>query len=194
MKRHIMSVLGVLAVLATAITFSSAAAETMSGDSQMNRGGLGFHTGDAPIGIRWWLSDRAGLDLAVGFQSIKNPGFEDETVTLNTFATEVGVPLAVKKWERATFIFRPGFEYLSTDQNDAIDALGNPIKYKLNVWAVTGELEAEVFLVPNVSVSATHGVAYESAKPDLAGATKETRFQTFGNNFTTIGFHVYLWK
>jgi hypothetical protein len=40
-------------------------------------------------------------------------------------------------------------------------------------------------------VSASTGIAYESFDPAF-GADKETFFTTLGNNFTEVGFHLYL--
>ena len=52
------------------------------------------------------------------------------------------------------------------------------------------EIEAEIFIVDNVSVSASHGIAFSSFNPPGPGDSEST-FSTFGNNFTQVGFHVY---
>jgi hypothetical protein len=55
---------------------------------------------------------------------------------------------------------------------------------------IQGELEAEVFLVDNVSVSASQGFQFTNFDPAVGGS--ETDFGTTGANFTNLGFHVYL--
>ena len=59
-------------------------------------------------------------------------------------------------------------------------------------FSVTAELEAEIFIVDNFSVSASHGIGFFSVDP--AGSNETfTSVETLGNNFTEIGFHVYFW-
>ena len=52
-------------------------------------------------------------------------------------------------------------------------------------------------IVENVSISAAHGIAYHSLKNHDNGSPEQefniTGFETRGNNFTELGFHVYLW-
>jgi hypothetical protein len=57
--------------------------------------------------------------------------------------------------------------------------------------SITGEIEGEAFILHNFSVSATTGIAFVSFDPGF-GADKENSFTTIGNNFTTVGFHLYI--
>jgi hypothetical protein len=45
----------------------------------------------------------------------------------------------------------------------------------------------------NVSISAAHGIAYNSMKDDGTPEIKFTSIGTTGSNFTQLGFTVYLW-
>lgn len=148
-------------------------------------GGLGFHDSSAPIGIRWWMNgQKLALDAGVGFGSN-----DIGPVTLSRWALDVGVPIDLKTWDRVHFMVRPGILYESQEQ--VVD-LGPPIvkdtETRLNVL---GELEAEVFLADNISVSASEGIAITNTNP-AGGGSSTTDWNTIGNNFTQVGFHVYL--
>ena len=156
-------------------------------------GGLGFHSTNAPIGVRQWFTDKFGVDLGVGFTS---DGFKNKTPNAPTFDNassyfvDLGLPYVCKRWEKVNFVVRPGFEYGSLKDNDGVDS---NVK-KANQWGITGEFEVELMLAEKVSISASHGVGFfqftdESNPNDLVS----TRFTTTGDNFTALGFHVYLW-
>jgi len=190
-------IMGVLFGLAIAASFaSSALAQGHAIDHA--RGGLGFRSSDAPIGIRWWLSDMIGVDAGVGYTSEKIAGIGTDPVTGNptdetftSFSADVGVPIRLKSWENVHFLFRPGFTYTSAD--DISFFLATDLKEKRNDYSVTGELEVEFFMAKNASISASHGFGFASSKLDVSGSDADTIFGTFGSNFTTLGFHVYLW-
>ena len=154
------------------------------------KGGLGFHNSDAPIGIRHWVSEKMAVDLGIGFSSA-DAGSE----TLTDFTIDAGLPISMKKWDKVNFMLRPGIQYKT--QDFFFDADSDPLtadtKEKINTFGVSGEFEVEVMLAENFSVSAAHGLAYTSTKLDVSGAKSVSGFGTTGNNFTTIGFHVYLW-
>ena len=56
--------------------------------------------------------------------------------------------------------------------------------------SVTFEIEAEIFIVNNFSVSASEGIGFFQFSPAGDGDST-TSFGTLGNNFSHIGFHVY---
>ena len=201
MKRTSWAVLALAAMLATAVTFSMAYADSHTESSNMEhtaKGGLGFRTLDAPIGLRWWFTDQVGLDAGVGFESTKvnftdvnnNPADE----TLSKFSIDVGMPWALKRWDKVHFLLRPGVLYTTEDDADLFFISDGAFKEKRNTITVTGELELELFLAKNASISASHGVGFVSTKLDLAGQEADTFFGSFGSDFTTLGFHVYLWQ
>jgi hypothetical protein len=154
--------------------------------------GLGFHDLDAPVGVRWWLAgQKVGIDLGVGFSSASATlqGYPDDNTTSLAFAA--GVPIVVKSWPRVHVLFRPGFFYHKEEVVVSDAGLSEPFATEdVKTLRISGELEAEVFLMDNLSVSASHGVAYESV--DFGGPDKQTGFGTLGNNFTDVGFHMYL--
>ena len=162
-----------LAILALVLDAGAVAAH-----GSTEKGALGFHHVDAPIGLRWWLSDKVGLDGGLGF------GSEDlGTQSISSFTIDAGLPLMLRSWDRAHFIFRPGLLYLSEEEPGTTN--------NNTAFRIGAELEAEVFLVDQVSVSAAHGFAITNFNPAGPGPSF-TDWGTTGSNFTTIGFHVYL--
>jgi len=167
--------------LALALTLVAGAAYAQP---QHPDGGLGFHETDAPLGIRWWLTgQKMALDAGIGFGSDEVGG-----ESLSHFAFDIGLPIMLKSWDRVHFMVRPGIVYRS---QEVITDPGPPVLTDNDTeLTIQGELEAEVFLVDNVSVSAAQGLAIVNENP--AGGGSSTNFGTTGSNFTTIGFHVYL--
>ena len=172
--------------------------------------GLGFHNAGplldpggghpappgAPIGVRWWIPDsRIGFDVGFGFQTHTAELNRDENET--GWAIDLGLPVVAKSWDRVHVLVRPGFTYGSQqegykDIDDRFDTAN------ITEWGITGEAEAEVFLADNFSVSAAEGVAFGkvTVPGDVSGSGRDedfTVFGTIGSDFTTIGFHVYLW-
>ena len=102
----------------------------------------------------------------------------------------------MKSWDKVNVIFRPGVEFESAKLTDKTTTLpGNEIK--ATIFAVSGELEVEYMIADKLSISAAHGIAYSNTKLEdnssPANELKVNGFNTIGNNFTTLGFHVYLW-
>jgi hypothetical protein len=156
-----------------------------------NKIGVGFHSTSAPVGVRWWLgSEKVGVDLGVGYHSddAASSGFPGEK--LKGWAVNVGVPIIVQSWNRVHVIFRPGVEFASQEVEDfTTPAVFDTQKEK--TFDISGELEGEAFILQNFSVSASTGIAFESFDPGF-GADKEKSFTTIGNNFTEVGFHLYM--
>jgi len=144
---------------------------------------------EAPVGIRWWLSDKVGIDAGVGFSSVPAPSYSNES--LAGWAIDMGVPIVWQRWDRGSLLLRPGFLF----ESQQFEASSPPSAFSTNdatSFTVTAEIEAEIFLVENISVSASQGIAINSLNPPGPGDNR-TSFGTIGRNFTTVGFHVYLW-
>lgn len=150
-------------------------------------GSLGFHNVTAPLGGRWWFGgQKVGLDFGLGFGSDPAPSYDED---LMSWAIELGVPIVMKNWERVHLLFRPGFLYESqeVETSDPPDPFDSD---DTTSFSLTAEIEAEIFLVSNFSVSASHGIGFFSVDP-AGGGDSSTSFGTLGNNFSHIGFHVY---
>jgi hypothetical protein len=170
-------------------------AEMGPGDAHHRAFGAGFHNSEAPVGFRYWFSNqKVALDLGLGFGS--EPAFIDPDEKETHFALEAGVPFVCHSWERVHALIRPGILYQSQEVGFDSDTVTPGIQFDTETvtsFAVSLEGEAEVFLADNVSVSAAHGIRFVSVDPGF-GADSQTSFETTGNNFTTIGFHIYLYK
>ena len=155
-------------------------------------GGIGFRDSSAPLAVRWWLggAQRVAIDVGAGFSSQKVESGSDSK-RLFDYAVDVGVPILAKSWEQAHLLLRPGILVASEEA----------ARYNLQSGRITGsdrgslvllslELEAEVFLVKNVSISAAHGIGVVNDK--RLGQERPASFGSFGENFTSLGFHVYL--
>ena len=166
--------------------------------------GIGFHTTDAPLGVRWWLNNqKLAIDLGVGFGSDEaQNGYPDESVS--NWAIEAGVPIVLKSWPRVHVLARPGIRYESQEvviSNGPPPPAGEPFDTDdATDLLITAEIEGEAFLFENFSISASTGLFYRSHQPadfdpaDGLEPEKENSFNTFGNNFTNIGFHIYLFR
>src|ERR1044072_2603008 len=194
MKRHLMAVLFLVAATAAATSSSFAADDNAQG----SKGGIGFRSGNAPIGVRWWVIPQLGIDLAGGYTSENinylNTLDQPADETFNSYTVDLGVPLAMKSWESVKLVMRPGFEMTQRDDIDTFLAEAsfvNPNKRKITEYSVTAEAELEVLVAKKPSISGSHGSGFTSSKQQDAKRA-DTSFGTFGSNFTTLGFHVYL--
>lgn len=191
MKRFILTVVCSLSLFATAAFANESVANGHP------HGGFGFHDIDAPVGVRWWLmGEKAALDLGVGFGS--DPSGIDPNEKVNHYAIDLGVPFVMHSWDGVHVLFRPGMRY--TSQQVAFDAESGPgFTYdtaNATTLSVRAELEGEVFLRENFSVSASSGleVATDRAantNPGSPDPDSRTSFGTVGRPFTQLGFRIY---
>jgi hypothetical protein len=175
-------------ILSAALGLSATQAQA---EAVHDNGAIGFHNSEAPLGVRWWFSSqKMALDLGLGFSS--TPGSLDSDESVMGFALDVGLPIVLKSWDRLHLIVRPGILYQS--QEFQFTDPGPPVSIDTETatqFSVTGELEAEVFLIDNFSVSASHGIAFSSFDPGFPGSDSSTSFGTIDGNFTEVGFHLY---
>lgn len=150
---------------------------------------LGFHSFDAPVGIRTWFNSQLGLDLGVGLSSQTNthgsPAVDDKD---SGYTIEAGLPYVFKSWDKVKFIGRPGVIYNTNKQ----EPNGGTTVKNTNL-SVTGELEVEYSIAENLTISMSHGIAYYSDHDDRTPENKSSGFNTIGNSWSSLGFHVYLW-
>src|SRR5882724_9012424 len=141
----------VAVTLVTLVTLAGMAPSKARADEATHaNGGLGFHNEAAPVGVRWWLSgQKVGIDLGLGFTSVPAARYPDEKVT--GWSIDAGIPLVLKSWDRVHVLFRPGLLYHS-QQETATASTGPPVAFdteNATTFSVSGEIEAEVFLVDN---------------------------------------------
>jgi hypothetical protein len=189
MKRVVLAVVCSLSLFATA----SFAQE----DAHHADGGAGFHDIAAPLGLRWWLSgQKLGLDVGIGFGSDPSGISPDDKVS--HYALDVGVPIVMHSWEGVHVLFRPGLLY--TSQQVGFDSDPGPgfnfDTDNATSLSIRAELEGELFLRSNFSVSASHGLEFVTdqgadTNPVGPGPDSQTSFGTIGRQLTEVGFHLY---
>lgn len=155
--------------------------------------GCGFHSIEAPLGLRWWFAEqKMAFDLGLGFTS--SPAGIDPDESEKAYALEFGVPIVLHRWDRAHALLRPGLLHQTQQIGFDADPVTPGVQFDTENQTrldILLEAEAEVFLADNVSVSAAHGIGVRRFDPGFGGDTS-TSWGTRGNNFTTIGFHVYM--
>jgi hypothetical protein len=182
--------------LAAACSFALVAGATVAfaaePDASHARGAVGFHDSSAPLGLRWWMTgEKVGIDVGVGFSSTPSAIDPDEKEL--GWAIDFGVPFVMHSWDFAHVIFRPGLLYQSQEIGFDRDSTTPGVQFDTESTTnlvIQAEIEGEVFLRDNVSVSASNGIAFVNTDPGF-GADSHSSFGTFGNNFTNIGFHLY---
>jgi len=84
--------------------------------------GIGFFNDDAPIGARWWVSERIGLDLGFGLHlrnvvdstqdtNLSTSNQEPSKKSLLDFRFDAGLPVNLARTEKVNFLIRPGVSY-----------------------------------------------------------------------------------
>jgi len=166
--------------------------------------GLGYFSSDAPVGGRFWLNERVGLDVGVGFELtdtyVTNPnstGPEDAQLkeSATSFWLEVGAPIIVMPTERANFFLRPGVIFASLDDRAYGTGELDTKWTQVTLLATPG---AEVFFGEHFSLSAGHGIAVdilsvpdEEGIPEFRRGESETNIRSFDASVTYFGFHFY---
>ena len=188
MKRLITAV-AVLSLSALSTLPATSRADDPEMRAHHPNGAVGFRDSDAPLGVRWWLGEqRVGIDLGLGLGSDPSlQGYADTHVS--HWALDVGVPVVVQSWPRVHLIARPGILYRS-QQVETSTFPAPRTTDNATLMSISGEFEAEVFLVDRVSISGSEGIAFNSFNPPGPGSSISS-WSTTGRNFTTLGFHVY---
>jgi hypothetical protein len=165
-------------ILFFTVALSMVAGSAMAAD-MTGRLGLGFVTPSAPVGGRYWISDKVGVDLGVGI-NVDDQG--DESYT--NWRVAAGLPINIQNIaERVRFNFLPVVQFKNVDRGD-LDA-----DTYITIW---GALEFEVHVTPDFTVGASHGVVVDLYSPGDSDAESETDIGFFGANATEFGFHYYL--
>jgi hypothetical protein len=148
--------------------------------------GVGYHGPDFPLGIRWWVSDKVGLDFGLGFS---NDPFNDTGDNKTTWGIEFGAPIVLAGMgDETNFYIRPGIDYRSIPN----PILGGPAPNPDNdetIFGITGQLGVEHWFAKRFSVQVAEGVAFYNVDPGVGSS--HTVFQTQAFGISNIGFHYY---
>ena len=143
--------------------------------------GPGYFRPEAPLGIRWWLNEKLGLDGAIGFRSDDASGDR-----LTDFRFDAGVPIVLAGMgDNTKFFVRPGLRYASTP----LPTVAAPDNKQTSL-GLTGTLGVEHFFTDRFSVQVATGLIIDSVDPDAAGDS-HTTFASEDFGISSIGFHYY---
>ncbi len=165
-----------LSVMALALTLVGPA---MAAKDMTSMWGPGYFTSDAPVGIRYWFTPKAAIDLGIGFGT-KDFG----TKTKTGFAFEAGVPFVLAGNDNTLFFIRPGFEFASDPVN--VDDNSTTI-------LVRGSLGVEHFFSDRFSLQVAHGIVFQNYDPGIKNSDTSTSFESEAFGISNIGFHYYLY-
>jgi len=84
--------------------------------------GFGFFNDDAPIGARYWVTERIGIDIGFGLHlrnvvdstidtNLLSTNQEPSKKSLLDFRFDAGLPVNLVRTEKVNFLFRPGIAF-----------------------------------------------------------------------------------
>jgi len=164
---------------------------------------VGYFNPDAPLGIRYPISPKVGLDIGLGFAQAEisddptTATVDDEKKNLQ-LNIEAGIPLTIMDRDNVNLFFRPGvlFRFIPI-YNRATGA--DPYEKKSeSETAISLILGAEWFPTGDLSLSVGTGLEFESSKGvsandlttgDLESSSSINGLQAL--DITRIGFHFY---
>jgi hypothetical protein len=148
--------------------------------------GVGYHGPDFPLGIRWWVSDKVGLDFGLGFSNDRIPAIDENKTA---WGIEFGAPIVLAGMGDETIFFvRPGIDYRSIP-NPILPSPPGDIDNTETIFGITGQLGVEHWLAKRFSLQVAEGIAYYNINPGVGGS--HTAFQTQAFGISNIGFHYY---
>ena len=170
-----------LAVLSLSMVGAAEAAKELKG-----MWGPGYFRPEAPVGVRFWISDKVGADLGIGLSSSEYYNIEaEDTETKLAYRIDFGLPIVAAGVENTVFFIRPGVLYASTP----ID--GYPDDSMTDLW-ISASLGVEHFVSSRLSVQLAHGFYYYSHDPGTEDSDTSSGFATEDFGISSIGFHYYL--
>jgi len=154
-------------------------------DGVMGHFGLGYFSGSAPVGMRYWMDEDSALDLGIAV------AFSSGGVETHRYGIEAGYVLALAHYHYAVVFARLGLGFLFEDSIG--DEEGGPARYELNSNLFLGaELFLGAFGFPNVSLQGGYGLqanyTYMGGSAFMIGTVDGgLSLVTAG----TVGFHIY---
>lgn len=154
-------------------------------DGVVGHFGFGYFTENAPIGVRYWLDRKLGVDLGL------DAAFSSGNAQAYRFGLDAGVVYALAHYHYSVVFARAGLGYFYEGISGPQPGLGN---HQLNATAFLG---AELFLgalgFPNISLQGGYGLT--AAYNGGGGSAFIMGTSSAGLNVVstgTLGFHIYL--
>jgi hypothetical protein len=168
-----------ISVLLIVIVPSIGLSRDMSG-----RFGLGYYRSEAPIGFRYWLTSRIGLDIGIGIESV-----DEGSKRATSFWFEVGSPYVLYESKLTNFFLRPGILFKSLD--DRVHGTGR-LEENWTEIEIQGYPGVELFYGEHFSAEVSHGLSFKILKlPEELTTDTFINYNTISNGITQIGFHYY---
>ncbi len=149
---------------------------------------MGFNNTDAPVGIRYFTSDKLAIDFGVGFQGTD---LGDETAS--SFWFDLGAPYILNDYGNAFFFLRPAVTLGILDNRDmglignpVLDADMNAVDDTWTQFTAALYLGGEVEFNDHLGVTFQQGFGLVSMSPPGDGDST-TDFGTVGQNVTEAG-------
>lgn len=166
-----------LAVIALALSASVAGAHGKGSYA------IGFMESDAPVGGRYMLSEKMGLDIGLGFISVDAEDEDNEgrasgdkhlAYAGTQFVLRAALPIALQSGDKVSLQVRPGLGITSNspDEGESDTAID-----------ISGLLVAEWMMSNTISISGAHG---------LRVALDPNNISTVGQGVTHFGVHYWL--
>ena len=175
-----------LALVGAALLAATAMPVLADGGAKL---GLGYFRTNAPIGARYWFTDKVAGDVGIGLNGVPLTDNNGAQSTKVGFALDVGIPIVLMGDEHTMFFFRPGFAYQTNPTS--YDNTNSLITSK-TLW-ISGDLGVEHFIGKKFSVEVAHGIMYQSYDSGVTNSKKLNSFMTEGLGVTSLGFHYYFW-
>ncbi len=166
--------------------------------------GFGYHSSEAPIGLRFWTGPGLGFEAGVGFRTenevpMVGPGGMTRTTSLASVAVEGALLLPLRSDENMIIYFRPGLLY--TADQMVVDVGPDIEQDKDTETSVSlgASMGVELFFgrmgFENLSLSAGIGLQFTSTSPAGGGDSKAVIETTIDRlsfvESTDLGFHFY---
>jgi hypothetical protein len=154
-------------------------------DNVVGRFGLGYFTGFAPIGARYWLDRDSAVDLGI------DVAFSSGNLEAHRYGLEAGYIMALAHYHYAVVFGRGG---LGLRFLDTFGASSGPARWDLNANLFVGaELFLGAFGFPNVSLQAGYGLeanyTYQGGSVFIIGPVNGGLSVVAAG---AVGFHIYL--
>jgi hypothetical protein len=154
-------------------------------DNVVGRFGLGYFSGSAPLGARYWMDRESAVDLGIDL------AFSSGNLEAHRYGLEVGYVTALAHYHYAVVFGRAG---LGLRFLDSFGESSGPARWDLSANAFLGaELFLGVFGFPNVSLQAGYGLqanyTYQGGSAFVLGTVNGGLSIVSAG---TVGFHIYL--
>ena len=187
-------------ILMTAAVLLLAVPVISSAKDMKGRFGIGYVNREAPIGARYWFSNKIAADIGFGFETVRypdsmsNPKADKEAA--NSIWIQAGIPFVIYPTEKANLMINLSGQLGFQDDNLYSYNLGRHndtiSHHTFTRFSIRLAPTVEVWLTDHFSLEASHGVEflivdpYKDTKVDAS-----YRVGSFAAQITELGFHFY---